>query len=79
MKKAYIEGTFPQLIAHRNTVVGRGQGGNLALAIYRAAKDMFKKPELRGKKHLDGFVLRVSVTDVKPEKEEANAESLHVG
>jgi hypothetical protein len=43
MKKAYIEGTFPELPSGKMYKVGRGTGGNAKVAISRAFSDLLKQ------------------------------------
>ena len=66
MKQAYVEGTFEHLIAHKNTVSGRGSGTSVRIAIARAVAKMLKEPNLRGTR-ISRFKMAVVITDVKAE------------
>ncbi len=60
VKVVTLEGSFPELPSSKMYATGRGEGSNLKAAFAAAGRNLFKQPNLKGRR-LSAFKLVVSV------------------
>lgn len=60
VKVVTLEGSFPELPSSKMYATGRGEGSNMKSAFAAAARQLFKQPNLKGRR-LTAFKVIVSV------------------